>query len=71
MYLQKVKSKKIEKKTVIWWCLEATEEKIRIRILIRIRRRIGMVIKEYESADPNPFQNVTVPEHCLYPPSTT
>jgi hypothetical protein len=38
--------------------LEVTDEKSRVRIRIRSRG--------YESANPDPYQNATDPQHCIY-----
>jgi hypothetical protein len=54
-YLQKVIRKKIRKIYSFLDSLKATDEKSRIRIRS----------KRYRSADPDPCQNVTDPQHCL------
>jgi hypothetical protein len=53
MYLQKVISKKLEK---IWFVgvLKVTDEK---------RSGIGSVNQRYEFVDPDPYKNITDPDH--------
>jgi hypothetical protein len=56
-----LKSNKNKKTWILFcWHLECPEEKRRIRSRIRI----PIVNQWYESADPDPYQNVTDPQHC-------
>jgi hypothetical protein len=58
----KSNNKKMErKKLFLAAVLKVTYENYRIRIQIRIRS----VGQRYESADPDPYQNVTDPQHWL------
>jgi hypothetical protein len=60
MCLQVSYKKKYEEKNTFICILEVTEERSRIRSWIRIRS----VSQRYRSADPEPHQNVTNPQHC-------
>jgi hypothetical protein len=57
MYLKKVKSKKMDKKVFYVDVLKVTDE--------RAGSGAGSDSKRYGSADPDPYQNVTDPEHCI------
>jgi hypothetical protein len=62
MYLQKVISKKnIKRKKLIFVdVLKVTDENSRIRI----RTNYGSISSSYGSADLDPYQNFTDPQHC-------
>jgi hypothetical protein len=60
MYLQKVISKKLERKIIFVAILKVTDENSRIRSRIRL----GSIVRGYADQDPYGYKNVTDPQNC-------
>ncbi len=63
MYLEKVKSKKTLEKTIFLLTLKVTDEKVGSGA----RSESGFGTRLYGSAEPDPYQIVTDPQHFKVP----